>query len=88
MKIGDTVLIKSYEAIYAGRSGKDEVSYGFYTEEHFFDLSMKPFCGKTEKIHEKVHKSFGDVFRLKNGWWWLDRWLIPEEFLTDEDFEL
>ena len=86
MKIGDEVKIKSYEEIKAGHT--EEISYGFYTGKHFFDFSMKHFCGRTEKIKQSVHKEFGDVHRLDNGWWWLDKWLIPKEFFSTEDFDI
>lgn len=86
MKIGDTVKIKPYEEIHSGLTA--DISYGFYTGTHFFDFSMKSFCGDTEKISQMVNKDFGTVYRLNNGWWWLDKWLTPKEFLTDEDFDI
>ena len=86
MKIGDKVRIKSYEEIYSKQT--EEISYGFYTGSHFFDFSMKDFCETSEKIKRVVHKDFGYIYKLENGWWWLEKWLTPEDFLLDKDFEI
>lgn len=86
MKIGDKVRIKSYEEIYSGQT--EEISYGFYTGSFFFDFAMKRFCGGTEKIQRVTKKNYGNIYGLENGWWWLDTWLIPEDFFLDEDFDI
>lgn len=86
MKIGDTVRIKSYEEIHSG--GTAEISYGFYTGTHFFDYSMKHFCGETDVIKFSVKKDYGIVYKLGNGWWWLEKWLSPKSFFSNEDFDI
>lgn len=72
-KIGDTVKIKSVDAI-----KKTLDTYGRYQgSELYFPHNMEEFCGKVLKV---IHIYEGDTIALSdNKWSWHPNWLEPTE---------
>lgn len=87
MEIGEKYKVKSFHKIFAMKTARSQYD-GFYANHLFFSEKMEVLCNSTLTL-KNINPARPGVWKSEESkWWWHEKWLEKQEFLSDQDFEI